>query len=511
LIEVPKRSSAVRLPKLLDAALSPVYVVDERRRIVYRNRACAELLGDQADAVIGQECRYSSSDELGATAALAAALCPPPEAFEGQRLSGGVTLGDGTNSLERTAEFVPLPMSADGPNAVLVIVGDAAGESTDERDTGASAADVQQVDGPQVEAADDLSPARLHSRLRHYRRQLAARFRVDRLYGDSVAMRQARRQIALAATSAASVLVVGPPGSPREHVARAIHHGDGAAAGPFVPLACPLLDADLLRATLRALAKAKPDQQRPATLHLDDAESLPEDAQLELARVLAGGQFSARVVSSVGRPLGGRVKRGTFRPELACLLSTVVIRLPPLANRIEDLPLLAQSFIERENATSSKQLSGFTAEALERLAAYHWPGDVAELAKLAADAHARAAGPAITSRELPERIGLALAAAARPRLPDETIVLEEFLGRIEHALIMRAMKLAKGNKTKAARLLGMTRPRLYRRLVQLGLEQPTPSERSSLTKSPDEPELSDEPEQLEQIEPLDPLDATGPP
>jgi hypothetical protein len=76
---------------------------------------------------------------------------------------------------------------------------------------------------------------------------------------------------------------------------------------------------------------------------------------------------------------------------------------------------------------------------------------------------------------------------------------------------MRAMKLAKGNKTKAARLLGMTRPRLYRRLVQLGLEQPTPSERSSLTKSPDEPELSDEPEQLEQIEPLDPLDATGPP
>jgi DNA-binding NtrC family response regulator len=136
---------------------------------------------------------------------------------------------------------------------------------------------------------------------------------------------------------------------------------------------------------------------------------------------------------------------------------------------------------------------------------------VAELAKLAVDAHALAAGPAITSRELPERIGLALAAAARPRLPDETIVLEEFLGRIEHELIMRAMKLAKGNKTKAARLLGMTRPRLYRRLVQLGLEQPTPSERSSLTKSPDEPELSDEPEQLEQIEPLDPLDATGPP
>lgn len=497
----PKRAPAVRLPKFLDGVQTPIYVVDERRRIVYRNRACAELLGELADEVIGQECRYSSSDELTGIAALAAALSPPPDAFHGRRLTASVTLGDGAQAIERTAEFVPLQMSADGPCAVLAIVGErAAAAGVAKFDDAAFAADTSQ---------DDLSPARLHVRLSHYRGQLAVRYHINRLYGDSIAMRQARRQAVLAAASAASVLVIGPPGSGREHVARAIHYGDGAAAGPFVPLACPLLDADLLRGALRALAKAKPDLKRPATLHLDDVESLPADAQAELTRVLAGGHFAARVVSSVARPLTRRVKRGTFRPDLACLLSTIVIRVPPLEDRLEDLPLLAQAFVERENATSPKQLSGFTAEALERLAGYRWPGDVRELEQMVANMHARAAGPAITTRDLPERIGLALAAAARPRVPDETIVLEDFLGRIEHELIVRAMNRAKGNKTRAARLLGMTRPRLYRRLVQLGLERPSSSQRPDRPKPLEE--SSGELEQLDYIEPLEPLDGSEQP
>lgn len=502
----PKRAAPIRLPKLLDSVQSPVYVVDERRRIVYRNRACAGLLGENADELIGQECRYSSSEELTGTAALAAALSPPPEAFHGVRLSTSLVLGNGAQTTERTAEFVPLQMSADGPNAVLVIVGEP---------VGTAAPAEYDADAPQANGIDDLSAARLHARLRHYRGQLAVRYHVARLHGESIAMRQARRQTVLAAASAANVLVTGPPGSGREHVARAIHYGDGAAAGSFVPLACPLLDADLLRATLRALAKSKSDQQRPATLYLDDVNSLPDDAQAELTRVLSGGHFAARVVSAVSRALARYVKRGAFRPELACLLSTLVIRLPPLAARLEDLPLLAQAFVERENATSPKQLSGFSAEALERLAAYHWPGDVRELEQIVADAHTRAPGPIITTRDLPDRIGLALAAAARPRVPDETIVLEEYLDRIEHELIVRAMKRAKGNKTRAARLLGMTRPRLYRRLVQLGLERPEVSAQAEVSTRPEAAERADgakreepaeEPDQVDHLEPLDGLE-----
>jgi DNA-binding NtrC family response regulator len=142
-----------------------------------------------------------------------------------------------------------------------------------------------------------------------------------------------------------------------------------------------------------------------------------------------------------------------------------------LAQRREDLPMLAQLFVEEANVRSTKQVAGFSSEAMDRLDAYPWPGNIDELAQMVAQAHERAEGPQITPGDLPERIHLAAAAAAHPRRPEETIVLDEFLGRVERELIRRALARAKGNKTKAAKLLGMTRPRLYRRLVQLGLEQ----------------------------------------
>jgi DNA-binding NtrC family response regulator len=145
-----------------------------------------------------------------------------------------------------------------------------------------------------------------------------------------------------------------------------------------------------------------------------------------------------------------------------------------LAERREDLPLVAQLFLEEVNSQGGKQLAGFTPEALDAMHAYPWPGNLDELAATVAVAHQRAGGPQITLADLPDEIHLAAAAAARPRKPEETIVLDEFLARVERELIQRALRRAKGNKTRAARLLGMTRPRLYRRMVQLGLEEGKP-------------------------------------
>jgi DNA-binding NtrC family response regulator len=163
--------------------------------------------------------------------------------------------------------------------------------------------------------------------------------------------------------------------------------------------------------------------------------------------------------------------RGLYRDDLAAMLSTITIELPPLAKRREDLPLLAQALLEEQNARSSKQLGGFSAEAIDRICAYGWPGNVAELADVVAEGHARAAGRLIARDELPERLRLAAEAAARPRRKEEPIQLDEFVARIERELIRRALAHAKGNKTKAARLLGLNRPRLYRRMVQLGLAE----------------------------------------
>jgi DNA-binding NtrC family response regulator len=144
--------------------------------------------------------------------------------------------------------------------------------------------------------------------------------------------------------------------------------------------------------------------------------------------------------------------------------------VPALAERLEDLPLLSQFFIEQLNARGPKQISGPTPEALDELAIYAWPGQIRELQETIELAHAKADGHEITVADLPERIHLAADAAAYPRHADEPIVLAKYLAAIEHELIERALARAKGNKTKAAKLLGMTRPRFYRRLVQLGLE-----------------------------------------
>jgi DNA-binding NtrC family response regulator len=199
-------------------------------------------------------------------------------------------------------------------------------------------------------------------------------------------------------------------------------------------------------------------------------DELPAEVQTRLADFLIRQPIQGRLLATAAEPLLDLARRGTFHPELAALLSTITIELPPLARRRDDLPLLAQLFLEERNATGSRQIGGFSLAALDRLDAYAWPGNLDELSEVVAEAHQRASGVQIEVKDLPERLHLAEQAAAQPRRSEENIVLDEYLGRVERELIRRALARAKGNKAKAARLLGVTRPRLYRRMVQLGLE-----------------------------------------
>src|SRR5262249_17443143 len=153
-------------------------------------------------------------------------------------------------------------------------------------------------------------------------------------------------------------------------------------------------------------------------------------------------------------------------------LSTLVIELPPLVQRRDDIPLLAQMFLEELNAAGGKQLRGFAADAMDRLTLYDWPGQIDELSAMVRQAFSQAEGYEITSADLPKQLRLAAEAARHPRPVVESIDLEKFMTQVEAELIERALRQAKQNKSQAARLLGMTRPRLYRRMVQLGLARP---------------------------------------
>ncbi len=462
------RTSAAELAGLLNSADQPIYVVDAEQTIVFCNRVCVEWVGLSAEELLGRRCAYHSGAELTGTDAVAAGLCPPPAVLAGPPMTATVssTTPDG-RLRQRHARFIPLGETPEDTICVVVLV--------DSDDLAASKTPaVTQTPQPSADEPDSLE---LHERIRRFRRRAADWYRAERLLGNSPAIRRARAQIELAAGSRASVQVVGPPGSGRQHVAGTIHYTgatrSGLGGGSLVPLACSVLDADLVSSTVAALAAKNPlgEQTARSTLLLNDADRLPAEVQAELAALLADETLPLRLIATARQPLTELVRGGQYREDIASLLSTIVIELPPLSQRREDLPLLAQMFLEEANATSPKQMGGFSPEALDRLDAYAWPGNIDELSQMVAEAHRNAEGPRIGPADLPKRIHLAADAASCPHRVEQTIVLDDLLADIERELIHRAIGRAKGNKAKAARLLGMTRSRLYRRLVQLGLIQ----------------------------------------
>jgi DNA-binding NtrC family response regulator len=229
------------------------------------------------------------------------------------------------------------------------------------------------------------------------------------------------------------------------------------------------LGLDVLTSSLHAVARPHAATEPLATLLLLEVDQLSAECQAALAESLRVDSPAYRVLATARTSLLTLAARGDFSRELAMAIATLVIELPPLSERNEDVPLLAQAALEHANRESAKQLGGFTPEALDRLATYAWPGNIDELVDTVTAAHSTATGPVITLGDLPPRLEFAAQAVARPRKNDDRIVLPEFLAQIERELIARALRRTKGNKAKAARLLGMTRPRLYRRMVQLGL------------------------------------------
>lgn len=455
------RITATELARLLNSATQPIYVLDDELTVIFANRACCEWLGPAAEKLPGRQCAYHSGPDVTGPEAMAARLCPPPEAMTGREVTATVScIGADGSQRYRRAKFVPLGTCVEDLFGLIAIL--------DAEDLPEPVAEILPL--PSAEA----EPTQLHEQIGRFRQQAASRYRADRLIGNSPAIRRARRQIELAAGSRTSVLVVGPPGSGRQHVAAAIHYsGDPQASGSLVPLACSVLGADLIHSTVMALAKGNPlgEEAGRSTLLLNEADQLPAEVQAELAAVLSARSFPLRLIAAAEQPLGGLVRRKAYRADLAAVLSTITIELPPLAERREDVPLLAQMFLEEANARGTRQLGGFTPEALDALDAYPWPGNVDELAQIVTEAYQQAGGRQIGVQDLPQRIHLAAGAAAHLPRPEEKIVLDEFLEQVERELIRRTLSQAKGNKARAARLLGMTRPRLYRRLVQLGLEK----------------------------------------
>jgi two-component system, NtrC family, response regulator AtoC len=332
------------------------------------------------------------------------------------------------------------------------------------------------VDQIQVVVQRALQQRRLSLENRELKQKIRDKYALESIVGRSEAMLQVYKTAARVAATDATVLILGESGTGKEAVARAIHTGSPRAQGPFVPVECGAIAEGVLESELfghargaftgaQAARRGLFEEARGGTLFLDEIGDIGPKLQSQLLRALQEGEIrpvgsnevvhiDARMVAATNKDLPALAKEGKFREDLYYRLNVVTIRLPPLRERREDIPLLCDHFAARY---ARGEVATFSPEARELIARYAWPGNVRELENAVARAMALNPSGVIVPEDLPEAVRQARPGAA-PALPADRPTLDELSRRYAHLVL----KETSGNKTRAAEILGIDRKTLYR-------------------------------------------------
>ena len=452
---------------LLDAVPCALFAMDREGHVIYWSASAERLTGYAAGEMLGSNCealrlRLSGSSTAGPPDD----LCP----FGGQ---GEV---DECELRHKDGHLVP-------------IVRRASEVRQDGRNVGV------------VQAMIDVTPfKRARREIEALQREVARAGRFGELVGRSGEMLKLFEAIDLICQTDASVVIEGETGTGKELVARTIHARGPRRDGPFLPVNCgalpePLLEAEMFGHVRGAFTGATADragrfeEADGGTLFLDEIGELPMPAQVKLLRAVQEGEVTrvgesvarrvdVRILAATHRGLPERIRSGHFRQDLYYRLRVVGMRVPPLRERMEDLPTLVAHFIERLNSRYGRRVEGCGPEAMDRLCAYDWPGNVRELE------HALEHAFVVTPREtttlpasaLPPELLDAESEPARRRTTSAGERRHESTaghGAVDHPdeaeSVRRALEAADGNKAKAARMLGITRAGLYKKIKRLNL------------------------------------------
>ncbi|OPY09805.1 MAG: Transcriptional regulatory protein ZraR [Syntrophaceae bacterium PtaB.Bin095] len=322
---------------------------------------------------------------------------------------------------------------------------------------------------------------------RRLRESLGIRFDLRSLIGRSRAMTALLETVAQVAPSEATVMITGESGTGKEMIAGAIHYNSLRRDGPFVKINCAAITETLLESELFGHEKGsftgadrrkegKFRQAEGGSIFLDEVSEMSLGMQVKLLRVLqereltrVGGdeviRVNVRVIAATNRNLLQDIAAGRFREDLYYRLNVVTLQLPPLRERREDIPLLAQHFLDHFTEINRKAIKGFTPQAMDRLLRYDWPGNVRELM------NAVERGVVLSRSERLDETDLPLLAAdedssGRMLMPFPG---EASLGEMEKATILKTLEAAEGNKSEAARRLGITRRTLHQKLKKWGM------------------------------------------
>ncbi len=303
-------------------------------------------------------------------------------------------------------------------------------------------------------------------------------------------MQEVFELIRVVADSDANVLVEGESGTGKELVASAIHFNSSRRAKPYIRVSCASLPESLIESELYGYERGaftgaserhigRFEAASGGTLFLDEIGELPLSFQVKLLRVLQERQIErlgsnraikvdVRIVSASLRPLAEDTSAGRFREDLLFRINTVTIHLPPLRERREDIPVLAQAFLTELGPERGKAIEGFADPVLDILDAYPWPGNVRELRNVVERAVLFCRGPKITVEELPAGLRT-VPLQSRRAAPREVMTLQEAVERAEAEAIKAALAATEGRRTEAAQRLGVSRKTLWEKAKHYGL------------------------------------------
>lgn len=346
------------------------------------------------------------------------------------------------------------------------------------------------LDELEITVRNAFETGRLRKEVAEVRRERSRKFSFEQIIGKSQAICEVLNLAhKVAASEVSSVLLQGESGTGKDLVAKAMHYGSHRADGPFVAINCAAIPATLIESELfgyekGAFTDAKTrkeglfEQAEGGTLFLDEIGELELGLQAKLLRVLEEGVFrrvgglkdiglNVRIVAASNRDLRSESEGGRFRGDLFYRLSVIQIDIPPLRNRGDDVLLLAEYFISVFNERLRRGMHGVAPEAVEAFRRYDWPGNVRELRNVIERAMILEDGDVITVRYLPANLTEPTAGSGSVQIGESVlqVPLESFsLKGLETTLIEWALKKTGGNKSQAARVLGITRDQLIYRL-----------------------------------------------
>ncbi len=320
------------------------------------------------------------------------------------------------------------------------------------------------------------------------RNTLYQRFRIEGVVGESGAMEEVLRMVKKVAPTNATVLILGESGTGKELIARSLHFSSPRKSRPFTPINCASIPENLLESELfgyepgaftgaTSRKKGLIETTDGGTLFLDEIGDMPAQLQAKILRVLQDGEVrrlggkesfrvDLRVVAATHQDLEKLIEEGRFREDLYYRLRVVTIKVPPLRERREDIPVLANHFLRKYSAEFGKRIEGIRKKAMDLLTSYHWPGNIRQLEAVIERAVIMADGKEIGPEEIKDELPMKKQRGSLEiEIPDGGIVFEE----LEKDLMVKAMEKANNVAKRAAELLGMSYKTFWYRWEKFGL------------------------------------------